>query len=596
MTLAKIKFATLVAIILMLNLVLTAQKDGNQLFDNSFLHQIKIQSNSIPNLWDAITRDYVLVNVTIDGNNVDSVGIKLKGSTSAHDEQKPLEIDLNEYVSGKKYNGLKKFELHNNYMDSYLQRESLAYELYRRAGLPSPRTAYAEVYVNNVFRGVYSITETIDKTFLNHNFPSSGGSLYKGVFGDRGFSVELKEGTMAEFDNFKSNLQATTLEDYVNLEDYLKQLATDIIVGDWDSYAYYRHNFYIYYETKSERLNFINWDHNNAFRAKPKENDLYPVGTFPAFNNLIENPLLRPKYEQTLCELLSYLIDTNYISNFVTNNYSIISSNAHGIVAADPAPLIAYITERKQRFTETLIDSGVACTEISYPLQRGNLVINEFVASTDSLHGIFQVDGGAPDWIELYNNTSSDIALDKYYYLSDDKNFAKKWNFPEEVTIPGNGFLIIWADNNIHEPGIHAGFKIDKDGGDLLMTYEDLTEIQNIGYKKQRVNVAYARLPNGIGDFVNQSPTYNTYNNTVVTLDDLQDSEVFLYLNPNIEYISIRSKRPVTYIAISDLAGNEVKKVIKPIFPLSLKELNLGEYLLRIEIGDQSYTSKIGKY
>ena len=100
----------------------------------------------------------------IDGKTIDSVGVKLRGTTSAHDEQKPMEVDLNEFVKGQEYDGLKKFLLRNNYEDPTLQREPLAFEIYRRAGLPSPRTAYAEVYVDGVFRGIYTLTEEIDKS------------------------------------------------------------------------------------------------------------------------------------------------------------------------------------------------------------------------------------------------------------------------------------------------------------------------------------------------------------------------------------------------------------------------------------------------
>ena len=179
--------------LLSLCVTLNAQDNGDKLFDNSFLHEIRFEWTTNSDLWDTLSTSYVMVKMTIDGLVIDSVGLRIKGFTSTASPQKPLKIDLNEYISKQVYDGMEKFNLHNNYMDATLQRDGLAYELYRRAGLPSPRTAYAEVYVEGEFRGVYSISEQIDKDFLKHNFPSSKGSLYKGGFGFAGLSIELKE-------------------------------------------------------------------------------------------------------------------------------------------------------------------------------------------------------------------------------------------------------------------------------------------------------------------------------------------------------------------------------------------------------------------
>lgn len=336
---------------------------GDVLYDNSYLHVVKIDSDDIPDVWDAINRDYIMVTVEVDGNTLDSVGIRLKGFTSANSSQKPLKIDTNKYVSGKKLDGVKEFNLHNNFKDPYLQREAVAYNLYRRAGLPSPRTSYAEVFVDGIFRGIYAITEPIGKDFLKHNFSNSTGSLYKGPTGFAGRSVELKDGTMDEYSNFEKNVTPYNLGEYVNLDHYLKHLAVDIIIGDWDSYAYDRHNYYIYYEPTSERLNFINWDHNYAFSADEKDIDLYPRGTFPTLSNLIEEPTLRSKYEQTMCELLTYVVDHLYIKDITTHNYMVITSSSQNVQVEDPSALTDYIALRNEKLTDALSGIGASCDD-----------------------------------------------------------------------------------------------------------------------------------------------------------------------------------------------------------------------------------------
>ncbi len=480
-----------------------AQGSGDRLFDNSFLHQIRIESGENPDVWNSISRDYIIVNMSIDGQRVDSVGLRLRGSTSVYSPQKPLQIDINEFVKGQSFDGLKKFNLRNNFKDSSLQRERLAYEIYRRAGLPSPRTSFAEVYVDDLFRGVYCVTEMIDKTFLNHYFPSDNGSLYKGDFGLAGFNVELKEGTMEAFNSFKTNANSSNLIEYVDLDNYLKHMATDIITGDWDSYAYHRHNFYIYFETKSEKLKFINWDHNYAFSAKPEDRDLYPVGTYPFHYNLIDDPNLKVQYEITMCQLLTYLVDSSFITRMVTDNYNLILSSKNDVEVSSPQEIIEYVANRRQRLIDTLKSIGTSCNDLTYPLDPDDLVINEVVLADRDGRG----------WIELHNNSNSEITLDKHFYLSDDRNFPKKWSFPEPMAIPPKGYLVVWMDRKMNRPGLHSGFTLNNEGGYISMTYEDLTELQSVQYGEQIGQSGHARIPNGTGEFVIQPPTFQANNN-----------------------------------------------------------------------------------
>ena len=54
-----------------------------------------------------------------------------------------MKIDLNEYVKGQKLAGITKLNLHSNVTDASWMNEVLSHRLYRDAGVPAPRTAYA---------------------------------------------------------------------------------------------------------------------------------------------------------------------------------------------------------------------------------------------------------------------------------------------------------------------------------------------------------------------------------------------------------------------------------------------------------------------
>ena len=65
--------------------------------------------------------------------------------------------------------------------------------------------------------------------------------------------------------------------------------------------------------------------------------------------------------------------------------------------------------------------------------------------------------GEYDDWVELYNNTASDISL-LGYYLTDDNTNVMQYAFPDTV-IPAGGYIIVWTDNDREQGSMHAGFK-----------------------------------------------------------------------------------------------------------------------------------------
>jgi gliding motility-associated-like protein len=87
------------------------------------------------------------------------------------------------------------------------------------------------------------------------------------------------------------------------------------------------------------------------------------------------------------------------------------------------------------------------------------IVINEF--SCSNVNTLLDNFGETPDWVELYNTSSSPVSLGGYY-LSDKINNPTKWAIPAGVTIAANGYLIIWASgkNTVVGTDIHASIKL----------------------------------------------------------------------------------------------------------------------------------------
>ncbi|MES2466214.1 MAG: CotH kinase family protein [Verrucomicrobiota bacterium] len=98
-----------------------------------------------------------------------------------------------------------------------------------------------------------------------------------------------------------------------------------------------------------------------------------------------------------------------------------------------------------------------------------HVVINEFMASNQS--GLTDETGAFPDWLELYNPTSSAVNL-AGYYLTDNPANPQQWALPA-VSLPAGGYLVIFLSGRDTPPLAapwHANFRLNKDGEYLALT------------------------------------------------------------------------------------------------------------------------------
>ncbi len=122
-----------------------------------------------------------------------------------------------------------------------------------------------------------------------------------------------------------------------------------------------------------------------------------------------------------------------------------------------------------------------------------SIVINEFMASNNST--VADPQGEYEDWIELYNSGSGTVDLSGMY-LTDNLNIPDKWQFPAGTTIRGGFYLLIWADGDIDDSGLHAGFKLNADGEEIgLFDTDANTPIDQVEYDQQTTDISFGRYP-----------------------------------------------------------------------------------------------------
>ncbi len=306
------------------------------LFDTKIVHKIYIDFY-INDFWDSLqvkfmdsrysdeSWEYIPAQVMIDGQLLDSVGIRFKGNSSfnlANDKKKPFKIDFNEFIKKQNYQGYKKINLHNGFGDPTMQREHIAYRLLREMGVMASRTSYTELYINNEYWGLYLIVEQIDKSFLRDHFSSDKGLLLKNM---KAFNMseeivnsaelhqyldpktKIRKGHMESvyhFLQFLNTADNTTFRDSINqlldVPTFLKTVATRFAIKDLDSYYSQGHNYYLYYNPDDNKISMIPWDLNLGFDAS-----LY-INNYDYFE---QNCIVRANYSHSFSKNTFYFKD-----------------------------------------------------------------------------------------------------------------------------------------------------------------------------------------------------------------------------------------------------------------------------------------------
>lgn len=190
---------------------------------------------------------------------------------------------------------------------------------------------------------------------------------------------------------------------------------------------------------------------------------------------------------------------------------------------------VANNVPKSVRYDPPGAEHNVYVFKVAIPVATSGVVINELMADNSLTH----VDeaGEFEDWIELYNNSPSttDIGL---WFMSDSPFEPYKWRFPVGTSIPGNGYLIVWCDNDESQGDTHTNFKLSNAGESALLLTDDSLLVDEVSFGAQQTDMGYARVPNGTGPFVIQQSTYAANNNTVGIAEASSTTDLRVYPNP----------------------------------------------------------------
>ena len=141
------------------------------------------------------------------------------------------------------------------------------------------------------------------------------------------------------------------------------------------------------------------------------------------------------------------------------------------------------------------------------------VIISEFMASNsgDQANPIHDELGDSPDWVELFNSSSTSVSLTGWA-LTDNASKLMKWRFPATI-LPANSYLLVMAsgrDTNVAGQ-LHTNFKLSASPSFLALVDVNTNIVSSFtpDYPQQYTDVSYGRDrldASSIGYFTNATP------------------------------------------------------------------------------------------
>lgn len=284
-----------------------------------------------------------------DGLEWYKVGVRFKGNSSlrtawsAGIHKLPLKLDFDEYedsypqIENQRFHGFKQLSLSSGFMDASLMREAVAAEIFRAAGLVAPRTAFCRVTIDHgdgpIYFGLYTLVEVVDDTLIESAYDDDGGNIYK----PEGPSASLAATglQLAEFEKKSNESEAdwsdilalhaalhdddrladptawrAGLDASLNTNRFLHWLAVNTVIQNWDTYGKMPHNYYLYNDPATGRLDWIPWDNNEALDEGKMGGalllDLEAVNDdWPLIRFLMDDPVYAEIYRTRVAETIA---------------------------------------------------------------------------------------------------------------------------------------------------------------------------------------------------------------------------------------------------------------------------------------------------
>ncbi len=316
---------------------------------------------------------FVPASVLYSGREWYRVGVRFKGNSSLQGSWRAgilklsFKLDFDEFedeypqIDNQRFYGFKKLSLKNNFNDRSMLREKVATDVFRNAGLVASHTAFYTVYVDYgdgpQYFGVYTMVEEVDDTVLDEQFSDDDGNLYKpdgdaasfaaGTFNQEEYEKKTNEDE-ADFSDVQNLLDilhnntrttdpavwCTQLDVVLDTDVFLKYLAVNTVIQNWDTYGRMTHNYFLYNNPDIEKLTWIPWDNNEALQEGNREGAValdfsgVTASEWPLIGYLYQDEVYKAVYDNYVQEVVDGPFNANTMQTLYSSYASLVAPYA----------------------------------------------------------------------------------------------------------------------------------------------------------------------------------------------------------------------------------------------------------------------------
>ncbi len=278
--------------------------------------------------------------VTIDGRPYERALIRKKGLLGSLSNTKPsLKLRLDKHVEQDHF-GTTRLTLNNSKQDQSMVNTCLAYEVFRRAGIPTPLCNLASVTVNGEDMGTYINVEDMKTDYFDRAW-NGRGNLYEGTKSDflpeltGTFEKKTENPGLGYIEKITESIErndVAALARLIDVDRFLMFWTLESLINIEDGYTQGINNYY--FHESAAGLVFIPWGPDDTMR-EPKASVMWLRGAVnrALFLNYQEeykarmlslldtvwNEIEMLQYATRLAHIAGWNRDTLRVFRFITN-------------------------------------------------------------------------------------------------------------------------------------------------------------------------------------------------------------------------------------------------------------------------------------
>ncbi|WP_409439695.1 CotH kinase family protein [Psychromonas sp. GE-S-Ul-11] len=331
------------------------------------------------------------------------VGVRFKGNSSlynAGNSKLPFKLDFDEFedeypeIKNQRFYGFKQLNLKNNYDDQSEMHEVVANDIFRDFGLASAHSTFYALYLNvdgsgdeenDIYYGLYTLVEEVDDTVIETQYyDNDDGNLYKpeddaatfasGTYDEDEYGLktdddETYEDIAALYDVINDSSRTSSddeawqasLEAVFDVDTFLKWLAANSVMQNWDTYGVMPHNFFLYHNPDTGTFEWIPWDNNEALvdnnRALSITMTSVDEDEWPLIGYILDQATYEAQYQTYLETFAKSYFNSDSSSEYnINDEFTTFQSLIEDYVASEGNDYTFTSEEEFEEAVETLIE------------------------------------------------------------------------------------------------------------------------------------------------------------------------------------------------------------------------------------------------